>query len=179
MQQLTTDLAQVHSQLANTMEWEQRLLTRITERCARVGVVGLGYVGLPLAIGWARSGFLVTGIDVDQLRVDMCLQSKSWITDVQSEDLGAMIREGQLTATSDTSLFSELDVIIICVPTPLNEAKQPDIGAILTVVDAIAACATLSIRTAFRAMIEHLAVLLQVLQVCRYNLKKLRCLGIN
>ena len=139
MQQLTTNPAQEHSQLANTMEWDQHLLLRITERCARVGVVGLGYVGLPLAIGWARSGFLVTGIDVDQLRVDMCLQSKSWITDVQSEDLGAMIREGQLTATSDTSLFSELDVIIICVPTPLNEAKQPDIGAILTVVDAIAA----------------------------------------
>jgi UDP-N-acetyl-D-glucosamine dehydrogenase len=117
LQQLTTDPAQEHSQLANTVEWDQRLLTRIIERCARVGVVGLGYVGLPLAIGWALSGFLVTGIDVDQLRVDMCLQSKSWITDVQSEDLGAMIREGQLTATSDTSLFSELDVIIICVPT--------------------------------------------------------------
>ncbi len=139
MQQLTTDPAQKHSQLANTVEWDQRLLTRITERCARIGVVGLGYVGLPLAIGWARSGFLVTGIDVDPLRVDMCLQSKSWIADVHSEDLGAMVREGQLTATTDISVFRELDVITICVPTPLNEAKQPDIGAILTVVDAISA----------------------------------------
>ncbi len=81
----------------------------------------------------------MTGIDIDPLRVDMCLQSKSWIADVPSEDLGALVREGQLTATTDTSVFTELDVITICVPTPLNEAKQPDIGAILKVVDAIAA----------------------------------------
>ncbi len=139
LQQLITDLAQELSQLANSEEMDLRLLTRITERRARIGVVGLGYVGLPLAIGWACAGFLVTGIDIDPLRVDMCLQSKSWIADVPSEDLGALVREGQLTATTDTSVFTELDVITICVPTPLNEAKQPDIGAILKVVDAIAA----------------------------------------
>ncbi len=139
MQQLTTDPAREHKQRTNTMEWDQRLLRGITERSARIGVVGLGYVGLPLAIGWARAGFLVTGIDIDPQRVDMCLQSRSWIADVPSEDLGALVHEGQLTATTDTSVFTELDVITICVPTPLNEAKQPDIGAILTVVDAIAA----------------------------------------
>ena len=139
LQQLINDLAQELSQLANSEERDLRLLTRITERSARIGVVGLGYVGLPLAIGWACAGFLVTGIDIDPLRVDMCLQSKSWIADVPSEDLGALVREGQLTATTDTSVFTELDVITICVPTPLNEAKQPDIGAILKVVDAIAA----------------------------------------
>src|SRR6266704_3767898 len=139
LQQLITDLEHELLQIANSEEGDLRLLARITERSARIGVVGLGYVGLPLAIGWACAGFLVTGIDIDPLRVDMCLQSKSWIADVPSEDLGALVREGQLTATTDTSVFTELDVITICVPTPLNEAKQPDIGAILKVVDAITA----------------------------------------
>ena len=139
LQQLTTDPAREHSQGANTEEWDQRLLKGITERSARIGVVGLGYVGLPLAIGWARAGFFVTGVDIDPLRVEMCLNSTSWIADVQSEDLAALVSKGKLTATMDTSIFTELDVITICVPTPLNEAKQPDIGAILTVVDAIAA----------------------------------------
>src|SRR5436305_4754653 len=139
LQQLITDPVQELSQPSNSEEGDLRLLTRITERSARIGVVGLGYVGLPLAIGWACAGFLVTGIDIDPLRVDMCLQSKSWIADVPSEDIGALVREGQLRATTDTSVFTELDVITICVSTPLNEAKQPDIGAILTVVDAIAA----------------------------------------
>ena len=139
LQQLITDLAQELSQRANSEERHLRLLTRITERSARIGVVGLGYVGLPLAIEWARAGFLVTGIDIDPQRVSMCHQRKSWITDVSSEDLGSLVSEGQLTATIDTSVFKELDVITVCVPTPLNEAKEPDIGAILKVVDAIAA----------------------------------------
>lgn len=139
MRQLTTHPAREHLQLTNKEQWDQRLLTGITERSARIGVVGLGYVGLPLAIGWARAGFSVTGIDIDPLRVDMCLNSTSWIADVQSEDLAALVSEGKLIATTDASVFKELDVIAICVPTPLNEAKQPDIGAILTVVDAIAA----------------------------------------
>ena len=139
MQQFTTDPAREHSQRTNTEEWDQRLLRGITERSARIGVVGPGYIGLPLAIGWARAGFLVTGIDIDPLRVDMCLKSTSWIADVQSEDLVSLVSGGKLTATTDTSVFAELDVITICVPTPLNEAKQPDIAAILTVIDAIAA----------------------------------------
>jgi UDP-N-acetyl-D-glucosamine dehydrogenase len=138
LQQLITDPAQELLQQISTEEEGLRLLTRIKERNARIGVVGLGYVGLPLAIEWARAGFLVTGIDNNPLRVDMCLQSRSWIADVPSEDLGALVCEGQFTATTDISVFRELDVIIICVPTPLNETKQPDIGAILTVVDAIA-----------------------------------------
>ncbi len=139
LQQLITDPAQEHSQLSNIVKWNQQLFERISERSARIGVVGLGYVGLPLATGWARAGFLVTGIDIDPQRVSMCHQRKSWITDVSSEDLGSLVSKGQLTATIDTSVFKELDVITVCVPTPLNEAKEPDIGAILKVVDAIAA----------------------------------------
>jgi UDP-N-acetyl-D-glucosamine dehydrogenase len=139
MPNLITSPAQELSQLANSEESGRLVFARIIERSARIGVVGLGYVGLPLAIGWARAGFLVTGIDIDPLRVEMCMQSKSWTVDVPSEELGALVQEGQLKATTNTSVFAELDVITICVPTPLNEAKQPDIAAILTVVDAIAA----------------------------------------
>ena len=139
MQQLITDLEQGLSQIASGEEWDQRLLGRITQHTARIGVVGLGYIGLPLATGWACAGFLVTGIDSDPQRVDLCQQGKSWISDVSSEDLGVLVREGQLTATIDTSIFAELDVIIVCVPTPLNETREPDIGAILNIVDAIVA----------------------------------------
>src|SRR5689334_19501997 len=121
LQQLKTDPAQEHSHLSDLVKCDQRLLERITERSARVGVVGLGYVGLPLAIEWARAGFRVTGIDIDPLRVEMCLKSKSWIADVSSDDLSAFVRKGQLMTTTDTSVFAELDVITICVPTPLTE----------------------------------------------------------
>src|SRR5215471_17835620 len=104
LQQLITGSVQEQS------HWDQHLLERIAERNVRIGVVGLGYIGLPLAIEWARAGFVVTGIDIDALRVDMCLKSKSWIADVQSEELEALVREGQLTATTDSCVFAELDV---------------------------------------------------------------------
>ena len=126
-----------HAQLAGIVQCDEHLLRRIAERSARIGVVGLGYVGLPLALEWARTGFVVTGFDIDPLRVDMCLKGKSWIDDVQSEELEALVCEGRLTATTDSSVFAELDIITICVPTPLNEAKEPDISAILAVIDAI------------------------------------------
>jgi UDP-N-acetyl-D-glucosamine dehydrogenase len=132
LQQLITDSVQEQSHCG------QYLLERIEERNVRIGVVGLGYIGLPLAIGWAKAGFVVTGIDIDALRVDMCLNSKSWIADVQSEELEALVREGQLSATTDSCVFAELDVITICVPTPLNEVKEPDISAILSVINVLA-----------------------------------------
>lgn len=91
------------------------------------------------AIGWAREGFKVKGIDSDPQRVALCKQSKSWIASVSSEELNALVYKGQLTATIDTSVLAELDIITICVPTPLNDSKEPDIAAILKVVDAIAA----------------------------------------
>lgn len=115
------------------------LLARIMQRTARIGVMGLGYVGLPLAIEWARAGFLVTGIDIDQERVQMCQQGTSWVADVSSDALVAQVREGRLTATTDMAVLAELDAVSICVPTPLNKTKDPDIGAILNAVEALAA----------------------------------------
>lgn len=138
MQQLTKELEQELSEITGRAEYSQRLLARIVERTARLGVIGLGYVGLPLAIEWARAGFLVTGIDIDSKRVAMCQDGKSWIDDVVSDDLAAPVREGFLTATTDLSVLAGLDAVTICVPTPVNKSKDPDIGAVLSAVDAIA-----------------------------------------
>ncbi len=115
------------------------LLAHITQRTAQVGVMGLGYVGLPLAIELARAGFRVTGIDIDSQRVTMCQQGISWISDVSSDDLTGPVREGRLSATSNMAILAELDAVIICVPTPLNKTKDPDISAVLSAVEAIAA----------------------------------------
>ncbi len=117
----------------------KQLLTRISERTAHIGVIGLGYVGLPLAVEWARAGFLVTGFDIDPQRVAMCQKGKSWISDISSDDLAILVRNGQLTATTETAAFAELDAISICVPTPLNKTKDPDIAPVLNAVDAIVA----------------------------------------
>jgi UDP-N-acetyl-D-glucosamine dehydrogenase len=117
----------------------QDLLTGISQRTARIGVIGLGYVGLPLAVEWARAGFLVTGIDIDPQRIALCQQGVSWISGVSSDDLAVLVREGRLTATTDAAVLSELDAISICVPTPLNKTKDPDIGAVLNSVEAIVA----------------------------------------
>lgn len=116
----------------------EQLLMRITHHTAHIGVIGLGYVGLPLAVEWARAGFLVTGIDIDRRRVAMCQEGISWISDVPSRDLKALVCEGRLRATTDMAVLGELDAVIICVPTPLNKTKDPDIGAVLSAVEEIA-----------------------------------------
>lgn len=118
--------------------YAQRLLERIERRTARIGVVGLGYVGLPLAAGWARAGFSVTGIDIDPRRVQMCQHGQSWIADVPSQQLSALTGNNSLNATTDITVLEDLDAIAICVPTPLNEAKEPHLDAVMNVVDAIA-----------------------------------------
>jgi UDP-N-acetyl-D-glucosamine dehydrogenase len=117
----------------------KQLLTRISERTARIGVIGLGYVGLPLAIEWAQAGFSVTGIDIDPERVAMCQKGISWISDVPSDTLAALVQDGHLTATTNQEVLAELDAVSICVPTPLNKTKDPDIGPVLNAIDAIIA----------------------------------------
>jgi len=140
MQQLTGELEQELSRRPEKEEYSRRLLTRITERTAYIGVIGLGYVGLPLAVEWARANFHVTGIDIDPQRVALCQQGESWIDDVASEDLTALVRKGHLKATTDLTVLAELDAVSICVPTPVNKSKDPDISSVLTAVDAITEC---------------------------------------
>ena len=107
------------------------LQRRLTDRAARVGVVGLGYVGLPLAVEFARAGFVTTGIDLDTRKVDAVNQGTSYIPDVQTAEVARLVAERKLTATTDFGAVSGLDTINICVPTPLRKTKDPDMSFIV------------------------------------------------
>ncbi len=115
------------------------LLEKIQSRRARTGVVGLGYVGLPLAVELARAGFHATGIDLDQRKVQAVEEGRSYIPDVSTADVTALKQAGKLDATTDFSIVKELDTINICVPTPLRKTKDPDMSYIVSAVEAIAA----------------------------------------
>jgi len=113
------------------------LRSRIDARTARVGVVGLGYVGLPLAVEFARAGFVTTGIDLDARKVDAINQGASYIPDVPTAEVARLVAEGRLTATCDFAVVKELDTINICVPTPLRKTKDPDMSYIVSAVEQI------------------------------------------
>jgi UDP-N-acetyl-D-glucosamine dehydrogenase len=115
------------------------LLEKLHARSARAGVVGLGYVGLPLAVELARAGFRTTGIDLDPRKVEAVMDGRSYIPDVPSADVEALRKAGTLDATTDFSIVRELDTINICVPTPLRKTKDPDMSYIVSAVEAIAA----------------------------------------
>ena len=114
------------------------LKKRIANRTARVGVLGLGYVGLPLAVEFARAGFDVTGIDVQKSKVDQFNGGHSYIKDVKDTVFEPLVRSGKLRATSDFSVIRDLDTIDICVPTPLRKTKDPDMSYVVSATDAIA-----------------------------------------
>jgi UDP-N-acetyl-D-glucosamine dehydrogenase len=108
------------------------LAEKISTRRARVGIVGLGYVGLPLAVEFARAGFHVTGIDVNAAKAERVNAGDSYVGDVPSATLGALVREGKLRATTDFGAVRELDTVNICVPTPLRKTKDPDMSYIVS-----------------------------------------------
>jgi UDP-N-acetyl-D-glucosamine dehydrogenase len=114
------------------------LRSKIRDRSARVGVVGLGYVGLPLAVEFARAGFEVVGFDVQQGKVDRCNTGDSYIRDVSSDLLRPLVQSGKLRATTDFSAIRDLDTVDICVPTPLRKTKDPDMSYVVAAADAIA-----------------------------------------
>jgi UDP-N-acetyl-D-glucosamine dehydrogenase len=114
-------------------------LDRIRTRQARVGVIGLGYVGLPLVVEFARAGFDVTGFDVDASKTDQINAGQSYIPDVAQADLAACVSAGKLRATTDMSKLAEMDAIDICVPTPLRKTKDPDLSYVVQSVEAVAA----------------------------------------
>ena len=120
------------------MSHAQELRTKIETRKARVGVVGLGYVGLPLAVEFAHAGFIVTGIDIDQNKVDQLNRGESYIQDVPTSVLKPLVEAGQLRATADFAAVRELDTINIAVPTPLRKTKDPDMSFIVRSCEEIA-----------------------------------------
>jgi UDP-N-acetyl-D-glucosamine dehydrogenase len=114
-------------------------LERIRARQARVGVIGLGYVGLPLVVEFARAGFDVTGFDVDASKIEQINAGKSYIPDVAEADLAACVKAGKIRATTDMSQLADMDAIDICVPTPLRKTKDPDLSYVVHAVEAVAA----------------------------------------
>src|SRR4051812_39780562 len=114
------------------------LRDKIRSRKARAGVVGLGYVGLPLAVELAKAGFHATGIDLDARKVQSVNDGRSYIPDVPTADVQALHAKGLLDATTDFSIVKELDTINICVPTPLRKTKDPDMSYIVSAVEGIA-----------------------------------------
>src|SRR3972149_4580710 len=101
-------------------------LDDINRRSATVGVIGLGYVGLPLAVEFAKAGFSVVGIDVDSDKVKTLAGGRSYIQDVPHRDIAEAVSSRRFTATTDFSVLRRLDTVSICVPTPLGKSKRPD-----------------------------------------------------
>ena len=107
---------------------EVSLAEKIQERTAMVGVVGLGYVGLPTMVVAATAGFKVTGIEISQDRVDRINSGFSYVEDVDSGTLASLVEQKKISATTDYGVVGEMDVIVICVPTPVNKYKEPELG---------------------------------------------------
>jgi UDP-N-acetyl-D-glucosamine dehydrogenase len=110
---------------------DAHLIERIRNHQAHVSVIGQGYVGLPLAVEFARAGFTVTGVDVNLDRIGALNAGCSSTPDVASEDLSALVHAGRYGATSDFSVLERSDVVVICVPTPLGKSKDPDISFVV------------------------------------------------
>src|SRR5256885_6905551 len=115
------------------------LSDRIGSRNARVGVIGLGYVGLPLAVEFARAGFDVTVFDVDAGKVAAINAGHSYIPDVTERDLADVVAGGRLRATTDMTELAKMDVADICVPTPLRKTKDPDLSYVVQALEHVAA----------------------------------------
>jgi len=114
------------------------LRDKIRSLSARVGIVGLGYVGLPLAVEFAKAGFRVTGIDLQESKIASLRRGESYIQDVAESELRPLVESGKLTATSDFSVVADLDTINICVPTPLRKTKDPDMSFVVSACQEIA-----------------------------------------
>jgi UDP-N-acetyl-D-glucosamine dehydrogenase len=116
----------------------EQLAEKIRTKTARVGVIGLGYVGLPLAVEYAKEGFPVVGIDVLRAKVESINLGTSYVQDVPADEVDLLVRSGKLKATTDFSVIRDLDTINICVPTPLRKTKDPDMSYIVSACEELA-----------------------------------------
>ena len=120
------------------MSMKADLMKKVQDRSLRIGVVGLGYVGLPLAVEQAKAGFKTIGFDVQESKVDLVNSGENYIGDVVDSDLKHLVEDGILSATSDFSFVKDVDFIAICVPTPLDEHQQPDVSCVRSSTEDIA-----------------------------------------
>jgi len=117
--------------------WKDVLEGKIAAKTARIQVIGLGYVGLSLAVEIAKAGFTVRGVDVDLERVARLNRGESYLSDVATETLAPLVGGGRLVATTEFDEVGEADVLIICVPTPLRKSKEPDISFIVAALESL------------------------------------------
>lgn len=117
---------------------KEHLLEKIHQRTARVAILGLGYVGLPLATVFAKAGFRVTGIDPDAGKMETLNQGKSYIKDVSDEEVSSLVSAGKLEGTTDFAVLAEVDAVSICVPTPLRKTGDPDLSFIVSAAEQLA-----------------------------------------
>ena len=122
-----------------TATMKELILKRIRTREARVGVVGLGYVGLPLSIVFAEAGFEVVGFDVDAARVEAISRGDSHVEDVPASVVADYVDAGKLVATSDFEFLGPCDAILICVPTPLRKTRDPDMAFVVQAAESVVA----------------------------------------
>lgn len=116
----------------------QQLIDRINAKQARVGVIGLGYVGLPLVMEFCGAGFTVVGFDVDKVKVEKLSRGESYIRHIPTAKIRAQVDTGRLTATTDFARVADVDAILICVPTPLTRQREPDLSYIVQTGESIA-----------------------------------------
>ncbi len=121
------------------MDYVTKLVEAFSDRSAKIGVIGMGYVGYPMAVLAAQKGFHVTGIELDRERVDLINQGVSYIKDVGSDEVKPLIEKGLLKATTDYSVVKDLDAVMITVPTPLNKTGDPDMGFVISASEAMQA----------------------------------------
>ncbi|MFN8435268.1 MAG: nucleotide sugar dehydrogenase [Anaerolineales bacterium] len=117
------------------MSIKEDLIKKLKEKNAKVAILGLGYVGLPLAVVFGEAGFKVTGVDPDKRKVESLNKGESYIPDVKTEAVANLVKNGMLTATTDFSVLKEMDAVSICVPTPLRQTGDPDMSFIVSAME--------------------------------------------
>jgi len=120
------------------MNTKETLIAELKARTARIGILGMGYVGLPLAVVFAEAGFIVTGIDPDERKMNLLNQCTSYIPDVPTETVEKLVKAGKLKATTDFSVLKDMDAVSICVPTPLRKTGDPDMSFIMSATEQLA-----------------------------------------
>ena len=132
------DLVLQEKLLTEKSAHERTLEERIVTKTASVGVVGLGYVGLPLALTFVETGYLAAGIDIDGYRIDALRAGRSHVTDVPDAEVQTAVEEGRFLPTTDWTALAEMDVVTICVPTPLRKTKDPDLTYVISATEQVA-----------------------------------------
>ncbi|MCX6057554.1 MAG: nucleotide sugar dehydrogenase [Chloroflexi bacterium] len=120
------------------MSTKEILIKKLKDKTATIAILGLGYVGLPLAVVFGEAGFHVTGVDPDLRKVDLLKKGESYIPDVKSEAVAKLVNSGHFTATSDFVILKEMDAVSICVPTPLRQTGDPDMSFIISATEELA-----------------------------------------